>query len=99
MPGFSQIVVKEGNNVAPVALANPSFNNVYLKYLVIFDKTGEKLLETDLIAPGKTVKELPLPKNLSPGKYALTISIKVYDKKNKTELNSGSNQTQLIVEK
>lgn len=98
LPGFSEIKVKEGSNLAPVALANPSFNNVYFKYIVTFDETGEKLLQTDLIAPGKVIKELPLPENLSVGKHLVTIEIKTYNKKTKSELNGGSHKTFLIVE-
>lgn len=97
LPGFSQISVKEGDKTASIALANPSFNHVYFKYIITFDKTKEKLLETDLISPGKAVKSLPLPKNISPGKYTLTITIKTYDKKNKSELNGGSNKVPLVV--
>ncbi|EOS7869239.1 hypothetical protein E3O85_RS12935, partial [Enterococcus hirae] len=99
LPGFSEITVKEGEEVAKVAFANPSFNNVYFKYIVTFDETGEILLETDLIAPGKAVKEMTLPKGLSVGKHTLTIAIKTYDMKTKASLNGGSNQTSLIVEK
>lgn len=97
LPGFSKIIVKEREENANVALANPSFNNVFFKYIITFDKTGEKLLETGLISPGKAVKSLPLPKNISPGKYTLTITIKVYDKKKKSELNGGTNKVPLIV--
>lgn len=99
LPGFSKIVVKEGETSAKIALSNPSFNNVYFKYTVKFNKTGEKLLETDLIAPGKAIKNLPLPKDLKQGKYSLTISIKTFDKKSKSELNGGSNEVPLIVNK
>ncbi|WP_206215476.1 MULTISPECIES: LPXTG cell wall anchor domain-containing protein, partial [unclassified Enterococcus] len=97
-PGFSEIKVKEGSKLAPVLLENPSFNKVYFKYIVTFDETGEKLLQTDLIAPGKAIKEMPLPKNLSVGKHLVTIAIKTYNKKTKSELNSGSHKTFLIVE-
>ncbi|EPM7560385.1 hypothetical protein ACTPL8_002821 [Enterococcus faecium] len=99
LPGFSEITVNEGDKVAHVALANPSFNSVYFKYIVTFDETGEKMLETDLIAPGKAVKKLPLPKNLSVGTHTVTIKVDTYDKKTKAKLNGGSNQVALIVEK
>lgn len=99
LPGFSEIQVKEGDKMAPVALSNPSFNNVYFKYIITFNETGETLLETDLIAPGKAIKEMPLPKKLSVGKHTVTIAIKTYDMKTKAALNGGSNQTSLIVEK
>ena len=99
LPGFTQIVAKEGERSVDIALANPSFNNVYFKYIVLFDKTGEKLIETDLIAPGKAIKKMPIPEKISPGKYTLTIIIKTYDKKNKAELNGGSNKVPLVIEK
>ncbi|EGP4895248.1 LPXTG cell wall anchor domain-containing protein, partial [Enterococcus faecium] len=42
--------------------------------------------------------ELPLPENLSVGKHLVTIAIKTYNKKTRSELNSGSHKTFLIVE-
>ena len=99
LPGFSEVTAKEGDTIVDMALANPSFNSVYFKYIVTFDNTGETLLESDLIAPGKAIKELPIPKDLSVGKYPITISIKTYNKKTKAELNGGANQIFLVVEK
>ncbi|MEY8500407.1 hypothetical protein [Enterococcus avium] len=98
LPGFSEIKVKEGDQTATVALANPPFNKVYFKYVVTLNEIKDTLLETELIAPGKAIKEIPLPKNLSVGIYTVTIVIKTYDMKTKAALNGGANQTPLIVE-
>lgn len=99
LPGFSKIVVKEGAGKTDVALFNPPFNEVYFEYKVIFDKTGETLLETGAIAPGKAVKGFPLPKNLAAGEYPISFEIKTYDKKTKHKLNGGAGTTKLIVQK
>lgn len=99
LPGFSKIVVKEGAERTDVALFNPPFNEVYFEYKVIFDKTGETLLKTGAIAPGKAVKGFPLPKNLAPGEYSISFEIKTYDKKTKQKMNGGAGTTKLIVQK
>lgn len=99
LPGFSKIVVKEGAERTDVALFNPPFNEVYFEYKVIFDKTGETLLKTGAIAPGKAVKGFPLPKNLAAGEYSISFEIKTYDKKTKQKMNGGAGTTKLIVQK
>ncbi|EIR3695382.1 hypothetical protein LWX64_002602 [Enterococcus faecalis] len=97
LPGFSNITVGKGAERANLSLFNPSFNEVYLKYKVIFKNTGKVLLETDAIAPGKTVEGFSLPKDLAVGEYPISIEIKTYDLKTKTVLNGGESNIKLTV--
>ncbi|SFL61291.1 hypothetical protein [Lactococcus garvieae] len=99
LPGFSKIYVKEGEEKTNYALSNPSFNEVYFKYKVIFKNTNETLLETEAIAPGKAIIGFPLPKDLQEGEYPVIIKISTYDQETKTRLNGGESTVPLIVKK
>lgn len=99
LPGFSKIVVEEGETETKTVLFNPSFNEVYFKYKVVFKKTGETLLETEAIAPGKAVIGFPLPDSLPMGEYPIVFEIKTYNKQTSKELNGGNSTTTLIVQK
>lgn len=98
IPGFNEIKAKYGEGAAYVALWNPMDNPVYFQYHIIMDKTGESILKTDLIPPGKAVTKLPLKKNLKPGTYDITLKINTYSLDDYTKsMNGGEVKTKLII--
>lgn len=97
LPGFSKIVVKKGDGYAKVALSNPSFNEVYLKYTVKLSERNKELLKTEAIPPGKAVKGFVIPTDLKVGEHKIEINIKSYDVKTKKMLNGGTTVTKLVV--
>lgn len=98
IPGFNEIKAKYGEGAAYVALWNPMDNPVYFEYDIIMDKTGESILKTDLIPPGKAVTKLPLKKNLKPGTYDITLKVNTYSLDDHTKsMNGGEVKTKLII--
>ncbi len=98
IPGFNEIKAKYGEGAAYVALWNPMDNPVYFEYDIIMDKTGENILKTDLIPPGKAVTKLPLKKNLKPGTYDITLKVNTYSLDDHTKsMNGGEVKTKLII--
>ena len=98
IPGFNEIKAKYGEGAAYIALWNPMDNPVYFEYNVIMDKTGETILKTDLIPPGKAITKLPLKKNLKPGTYDITIKVNTYSLDDYTKpMNGGEVKTKLVI--
>lgn len=98
IPGFNEIKAKYGEGAAYVALWNPMDNPVYFEYDIIMDKTGESILKTDLIPPGKAVTKLPLKRNLNPGIYDITLKVNTYSLDDHTKsMNGGEVKTKLII--
>lgn len=98
IPGFNEIKAKSGEGAAYVALWNPMDNPVYFEYNIIMDKTGESILKTDLIPPGKAVTKLPLNKNIKPGTYDVTIKVNTYSLDDHTKsMNGGEVKTKLVI--
>lgn len=98
IPGFNEIKAKYGEGAAYVALWNPMDNPVYFEYDIVMDETGENILKTDLIPPGKAVTELPLDKNLKIGTYDITIKVNTYSVDDHTKpMNGGEVKTKLVI--
>ena len=98
LPGFNEIKAKYTEGAAYVALSNPLDNPVYFQYDVTLDETGESLLKTGLIPPGKAVTKLPLNKALKPGSYDITLNISTYSLEDHTQpMNAGAVKTKLII--
>ncbi|WP_338631911.1 hypothetical protein [Clostridium baratii] len=98
VPGYNEIRAKEGDTDAYVALWNPEYNPVYFKFDVVLNETGESLLKTKLIPPGKAVTKIPLNKNIKPGIYDITIKISSYSLEDyKTQMNGANVKTKLII--
>ncbi|HDN2514139.1 TPA: hypothetical protein P1K40_000321 [Clostridioides difficile] len=98
IPGFNEIKAKSGEGAAYVALWNPMDNPVYFEYDIIMDQTGESILRTNLIPPGKAVTKLPLNKSLKPGTYDITLNVNTYSLDDHTErMNGGQVKTKLVI--
>ncbi|MBR4470892.1 MAG: hypothetical protein IKS54_06250 [Erysipelotrichaceae bacterium] len=90
--GFGRLDLSE--NEPFIYLINPSDNQVYLSFDVIYN--GEILYQSDLIAPGK-MEEFNVCSCLNAGEHTLTYSISSYDMNNKNILWSGVQQNQDIL--
>jgi len=99
LPGFSTIKVDYGSTRTNVALSNPSFNRVLFKYSVVLVRNHkeDKLIETEMISPGKAVVGFNIPKGLPKGKYPLKIQVKTFDISSHSPLNGGDNDAVLEV--
>ncbi len=77
-----------------IYLINPSENQVYLSFDVMFG--NEVLYKSDLIAPGK-MEEVDVRSRLNAGEHTLTYVISSYDINDKSILWSGVSQYQDVL--
>ena len=77
-----------------IYLINPSDNQVYLSFDVIYE--DDILYSSDLIAPGK-MEDFDVLNRLDAGEHTLTYSISSYDLEDKAILWSGVQQNQDIL--
>ena len=76
IPGYGELTVPQGDNTWNITLANPKGNNCYFRYTVTVD--GETLYKSDLIEPGKAVRQFEVSKLLDPGVYEIHLNISTY---------------------
>ena len=57
IPGYGEITVPTGETTWKITLANPEENTCYFKYTVTIDDSETPIYESDLIEPGKAVRE------------------------------------------
>ena len=89
--GFGQLDINA--DYPNLYLINPSDNNVYLSFDVIYN--DELLYQTGLIEPGK-MEEFNIYNCLNAGEHTITYSISSFDLNNKETLWSGIKQKQEI---
>lgn len=98
IPGYGDIKIEEGNQVAYVALWNPDENPCYFAFTIELRDTGEKLYSSDLIPPGYAITKVPLKKKLKKGVYPITIRINTYDLEDYTKsMNGGEVSTRFVI--
>ena len=90
--GFGRLTLDKNDPF--IYLINPSDNQVYLSFDVIYE--GEVLYSSDLIAPGK-MEDFDVLNCLNAGEHTLTYSISSYDLEDKSVLWSGVQQNQDIL--
>ena len=59
-------------------MANPEDNECYFKYTITVDDEETPIYESDLIEPGKAVREFEVSKALDPGDYEIHLNISTY---------------------
>lgn len=89
-PGFSNFTVTNPGKEVSIALVNPKYNSVDLKFEVTLDNSSSsKLLQTKLIAPGEGILKIKTPNHGKKGNYPLEIKIQAFKKSQHHEpLNS-----------
>ena len=61
-----------------ITLANPKDNNCYFKYSITIDDNETPIYESDLIEPGKAVREFEVTEPLEAGDYEIHLNISTY---------------------
>ena len=61
-----------------ITLANPEENTCYFKYTVTIDDSETPIYESDLIEPGKAVREFEVTEPLEAGDYEIHLNISTY---------------------
>lgn len=82
IPGYGDITVPAGENIWNITLANPEDNECYFKYTITVDDEETPIYESDLIEPGKAVREFEVSKPLDPGDYEIHLNISTYSMDN-----------------
>lgn len=78
-PGFGNFTVTQPGKTVAIALANPKYNDVDLKFTVTLTQTQPMtLIQTQLIAPGKAILKMRTPNQGRKGNYPLEIKIQAF---------------------
>ena len=78
IPGYGEITVPTGETTWKITLANPEENTCYFKYTVTIDDSETPIYESDLIEPGKAVREFEVTEPLEAGDYEIHLNISTY---------------------
>lgn len=78
IPGYGEITVPTGETTWKITLANPEENTCYFKYTVTIDDSEIPIYESDLIEPGKAVREFEVTEPLEAGDYEIHLNISTY---------------------
>ena len=98
LPGYSALVFSANSKKVTLELPNPSGNPCYFQYALTVVETGEEIYRSELLEPGKTVKDLTLNKALPAGTYTLRITIDTFSLLDgTTPMNGGVQEVELTV--
>ena len=78
IPGYGEITDPAGETTWKITLANPEENTCYFKYTVTIDDSETPIYESDLIEPGKAVREFEVTEPLEAGDYEIHLNISTY---------------------
>lgn len=77
-------------------MGNPADNNCYF-VIILRLEDGTKLYESEYLKPGEGLNEITMEQELESGEYQAIIEYKCYSLEDKSSLNGGSAQFNLIV--
>ena len=98
LPGYSALVFSANSKKVTLELPNPSGNPCYFQYALTVIETGEEIYRSELLEPGKMVKDLTLNKALPAGTYTLRITIDTFSLLDgTTPMNGGVQEVELTV--
>ncbi len=78
IPGYGEITVFYGESTWNITLANPEDNSCYFKYTVTIGDDETPIYESDLIEPGKAVRDFEVSELLERGDYEIHLNISTY---------------------
>ena len=78
IPGYGEITVSARTADWQITLANPEDNNCYFKYTITIDDSEVPIYESDLIEPGKAVREFEVTEPLEAGEYEIHLNVSTY---------------------
>ncbi len=97
LPGYEQITIAAGTDMAYVALWNPDQNPCYFQFEIVLDETEETIYESRLIPPGNAVTEVQFDRTFGAGTYPVTIRISTYNLEDyEQEMNGGEVKAELV---
>lgn len=97
-PGYPDITISAEADHIPIILTNPKGNPCYFKFQIKVKETGQDILESELIEPGKAIDGIDLEKTPEIGKYTLMIQISTYSLEDQSMMNGATVQAVLNVE-
>ena len=78
IPGYGDITVYAGATDWKITLANPEDNNCYFRYTITIGDSETPIYESDLIEPGKAVREFEVSEPLEAGDYEIHLNVSTY---------------------
>ena len=78
IPGNGDITISAGETDWKITLANPEDNNCYFRYTITIDDSETPVYESDLIEPGKAVREFEVTEALEAGDYEIHLNVSTY---------------------
>ena len=75
---WSGETVYAGETDWKITLANPEDNNCYFRYTITIDDSETPIYESDLIEPGKAVREFEVTEPLEAGDYEIHLNVSTY---------------------
>lgn len=96
IPGYDSMTMAANTKEQAVSMGNPADNNCYF-VIILKLEDGTKLYESEYLKPGEGLNEITMEQELEPGEYQAIIEYKCYSLEDKSSLNGGSAQFNLIV--
>lgn len=99
IPGYADISAFKDDKTWKVTLLNPEGNPCYFKYSLEIADTGKTIYQSDLIEPGKAIREFT-PENVpEAGDYELYLNISTYSlDEEKAPMNGAQVKANLHIE-
>lgn len=97
IPGYDRMVMAADTKVQNVNMGNPADNNCYF-VIVLQLEDGTVLFESDYLKPGEGYEQIILKETLPAGEYQAVLQYHCYTLEDKSTLNGGSCEFQLVVE-
>lgn len=96
IPGYDSMTMTANTKEQAVSMGNPADNNCYF-IIILKLEDGTKLYESEYLKPGEGLKEITMEQELEPGEYQAIIEYKCYSLEDRSSLNGGNAQFNLIV--
>lgn len=96
IPGYVSMAMDANTREQTVSIGNPADNNcLFIIVLKLLD--GTILYESEYLKPGEGLKKITINQELDSGEYQAVIEYKCYSIEDKSPLNGGNVEFQLIV--
>lgn len=96
LPGYGSMTMKADTKEQDANIGNPSENNCYFVIDLTLDD-GTLLFESDYLKPGEGYNYIVLEQTLPAGEYTARLDYHCYTLEDKSTLNGGGCEFQLIV--
>lgn len=98
IPGYGTITFPADEKEVQLTLANPEENPCYFQFVIALDETGEILYTSDLIEPGKAIKNLTLARGLEAGEHEAAIQVHTFSLDTQERMNNAVVRTNVSVQ-